>query len=73
MISKKKKKTKRFDTDKVYTGWCRVKRCLKLQVIYRKRATNHGALLWNMIYKDKAFYDSTPPCTDKKKGVETLK
>jgi len=34
-----------------------------LQVIFRKRATNYRALLRKMTYKDKASYDSTPPCT----------
>jgi len=52
----------RTTTSKVYTrGWCRVIGCLKLQVIYRKRATNYEALLREMTYKDKASYDSTPP------------
>jgi len=37
--------------------------CLKLQVIFRKRATNYGALLRKMTYKDKASYDSMPHCT----------
>ena len=30
----------------------------KPQVSFRKRATNYGAFLWKMIYKDKAFYGS---------------
>ena len=41
----------------------RVIGCLKVQVMYRKRATNYGALLWKMTYRDEASYDSTPPCT----------
>ena len=45
------------------TGWRRLIGCLKLQVIFRKRATNCRALLRKMTYKDKASYDSTPPCT----------
>ena len=45
------------------TGWRRLIGCLKLQVIFRKRATNYRALLWKVAYKDKASYDSTPPCT----------
>jgi len=45
------------------TGWRRPIGCLKLQVIFRKRATNYRALLQKMTYKDKASYDSTPPCT----------
>ena len=44
------------------TGWRRLIGCLKLQVIFRKRATNYVALLWKMPSKDKASYDSTPPC-----------
>ena len=45
--------------------------CLKLQVIFRKRATNYRALLRKMTYtdkrrmtcKDKASYTSLPPST----------
>jgi len=33
----------------------------KLQVIFRKRATNHRVLLQKMTYKDKASYGSSPP------------
>jgi len=44
------------------TGWRRLIGCLKLQVVYRKRATHHRALLQKMTYEDKASYDSTPPC-----------
>jgi len=49
------------------TGWRRPIGCLKLQVIFHKRATNHGALLHKMTYKDKTFYNtfygSSPPCS----------
>ena len=45
------------------TGWRRSIGCLKLQVIFRKRATNYRSLLRKMIYEDKAPYASTPPCT----------
>jgi len=45
------------------TGWRRLIRCLKLQVIFRKRATNYRALLRTKTYKDKASYRSSPPCT----------
>jgi len=45
------------------TGWRRPIGCLKLQVIFRKRATNYRALLRKMTYEDKASYDSAPPCT----------
>ena len=44
-------------------GWRRLIGCLKLQVIIRKRATDYRALLQKMTHKDKASYDSTPPCT----------
>ena len=37
--------------------------CLKLQVIFRKRACNYRALLRKMTYEDKASYGSSPPCT----------
>ena len=47
----------------IRTGWRKPIGCLKLQVIFRKRATNYRALLRKMIYKDKVSYDSTPPCT----------
>ena len=45
-----------------HTGWQRPIRCLELQVISRKRATNYRALLRKMTYKDKASYGSSPPC-----------
>jgi len=38
-------------------------RMLKLQVIFRKTATNYRALLRKMTCEDKASYGSTPPCT----------
>ena len=44
------------------TGWRRPIRCLKLQVIFRKRATNYRALLRKIMCKDKASYGSSPPC-----------
>ena len=43
-------------------GWQRLIACLKLQVIFRKRATNYMTLLRKLTYEDKASYDSTPPC-----------
>jgi len=43
------------------TGWRRTIGSLKLQVIFRKRATNLMAFLRKMTCKDKASYDSTPP------------
>ena len=46
----------------VCTGWWRSIRCLKLQVIFRKRANNCRALLRKTTYKGKVSYDSTPPC-----------
>jgi len=47
------------------TVWRRPIGCLKLQVIFRKRATNYRALLQKMTYKDKASYGSLLPCTAK--------
>ena len=41
------------------TGWRRLIGCLKLQVIFRKRATNYRALLWKMTYEDNASYASS--------------
>jgi len=37
--------------------------CLKLQVSFRKRATNYRALLQKMTSKDKVSYGSWPPCS----------
>jgi len=45
-----------------YTGWQRPIGCLKLQVIFRTRATDYRALLRKMTCKDKASYGSVPPC-----------
>jgi len=39
-------------------GWQRPIECLKLQVSFRKRATNHRALLHKSICKDQASYGS---------------
>jgi hypothetical protein len=44
------------------TGWQRPIGCLKLQIIFRKRATNYRALLRKMTYEDKTSYGSSPPC-----------
>jgi len=50
------------------TGWpsliaCLKLACLKLQVNFRKRATNYMALLREITYEDKASYGSSPPCS----------
>jgi len=45
------------------TGCPRLIGCLKLQVIFRNRATDYRSLLRKMTYKDKASYGSSPPCT----------
>jgi len=58
-----------IDSNTHTNSWYRVvktHRMLRLHVIFRKRATNYMALLRKMIYKDKASYDSTPPCTYKR-------
>jgi len=44
------------------TGWRRLIVCLKLQIIFCKRATNYRALLRKMTYKDKPSYASSPLC-----------
>ena len=43
----------------LFTGWRRCIECLKSQVSFRKRATNHKALLRRMTSKDKASYGSS--------------
>jgi len=42
----------------VHTVWRRLIGCFKLQVIFRKKATNYRALLRKMTCEDKASYDS---------------
>ena len=44
------------------TGWRRHIGCHKLQVIFRKRATNYRAFSREMSCKDKVSYGSPPPC-----------
>jgi hypothetical protein len=44
------------------TGWRKLTGCLKLYVIFRKKATDYRALLRKMTYGDKASCDPTPPC-----------
>ena len=44
------------------TGWRRLIGCLKLQVGFRKRASNYRALLQKVTCKDKVSYGSSPPC-----------
>jgi len=46
------------------TRWQRLIGCLKLQVVFHKRATNYRALLRKMKHKDKASYESSPHCND---------
>jgi len=50
------------------TGWRRPIGCLKLQIIFCKRATNYRALLRKMTYKDKASYESSTPCNNTRLG-----
>ena len=38
----------------MYTGWRNPIGCLKLQVIFRKRATSHGAVLRKKTYNEDA-------------------
>jgi len=51
-----------FQRMSTYTVWRKPIGCLELQVIFRKRATNYGALLRKMTYKQNASYGSSPPC-----------
>ena len=50
-------------TQSITTGWRRLIVFLKLQVIFRQRATKYRALLRKMTYGDKVSYGSPPPCT----------
>jgi len=45
----------------MHTGRRRPIGCLKLQVVFRKKATNCRALLRKMTNEDKASYGSSPP------------
>jgi len=54
------------------TGWPRPIGCLKLQVIFRKRATKYRSLLRKMTCKDEASYGSWPPCMSIFCGSRTL-
>ena len=45
------------------TEWRRCTGYRKLQISFRKRATNYRALLRKMTYKDKASYGPSPICT----------
>ena len=54
------KRTRHLATSMHATGWRSPIGCLKLQVIFRKRATNYRVLLQKTTYKDKASYESSP-------------
>jgi len=54
-------------------GWRRPIGCLKVQVIFRKRATNYRALLRKMTYEDKASNGSSPPCIFKEFSLFALR
>ena len=45
------------------TGWRRLIGSPKLQIIFHKRATKYMSLLRKMTCKDKASYESSPPCS----------
>jgi len=51
-------------------GWRRCIGCLKLQVSFRKKATNYRALLWKLNYKDGASDASPPPCIESERERE---
>ena len=48
-------------TDRSATEWQRLVGCLKLQVIFRKRATDYKAFLREMNFEDKASYTLRHP------------
>jgi len=48
-----------------HTGWRRLIKSPKLQIILHKRATKYRALLRKMTYKDKGSYESSPPYINK--------
>jgi len=49
--------------DSSATWWRRPIGCFKLQIIFRKRATNYRAILRKITFENKASYGSLPPCT----------
>jgi len=51
------------------TGWRRLIGSPRLQIIFHKRATKYRSLLQKMTCKDKGFYESSPPCTQKMSTV----
>jgi len=53
----------------VDTGCRRPIGCLKLQVIFQKRATNYRILLREMTSKDKASCRSPPPCVQEQTNI----
>jgi len=44
-------------------GWRKFIGSPKLQIIFHKRATKYISLLPKMTYKDKGYYESSPPCS----------
>ena len=54
------------------TGWQRYIGCLKLPVSFRKRATNHRALLRKETQKDKKPYLFLPPCNHTHTRTQSL-
>jgi len=52
---------KNYKIHKMHTGWRKPIGCLKLQVIFLKRATTCRALLQKMTCKDKVFDGSSAP------------
>jgi len=53
------------------TIWRRLMECLKLQVIFRQKATKYRALSRNMTCKEKVFYGYSPPCTPRSRWFVT--
>ena len=53
-------------------GWRRPIGCLKLQVIFHKKATKYRALFRKITCKDKAFYVSWPPYPVQSIGIKII-
>ena len=49
------------------TGWRRLIGSSNLQIIFHKRATKYRSLLQKMTYEDKGSYESSPPCSRKRR------
>ena len=58
-------------TSQLVTGWRRFIGSPRLQIIFHKIATKYRSLLRKMTYKDKASYESSPPCMKRARQIPT--